>query len=346
VHVARLEQRGAAVRSLELGALWSNHVKSPDERNAFISSLETRFAKLSSVAFGVPPWSSMHIKLERVAKLTLHIPRDYTFSTKESGCSFHCPALTSFELKGVSDISFVTDTLFNALSACPTITDVSLSTNGDIAPRASATMVFPHVLRLTLRLLPDPWTARVITKLHHFVDPFPNLKHLEIIDESDATVRGSLVDTLGQLPTSLETIRLVGLVESRHAGLARWNFPLLSSMELISCRIGSVLQEFVAPRLEFLSLMGSIIDDGTLHQMLSSSEKGSLTHLWLSQSNVASIPSLEACPALHFIALDGCTITRSMAAALVQETQLTRILVSKGADLPPRLGKLKAIYAV
>lgn len=345
-HVVHLVQRDSLVHTLVLGALWSNNAKSPTERNSFISSLEETFPHLRSLSLGVPPWTSMHLQLRRVSKLTLHIPRDYTFSTKESGCSFDCPSLTHFSLEGVSDISFVTDTLFHALSTCPRIVDVSLSTNGDIAPRTVPESQFPNIERLTLRLLPDPWTARVITKLHHFVDPFPLLRHLEITDESTATVRGSLVDTLGQLPSSLETIRLVGLVESRHTGLAAWEFPALRSMELISCHIGCSLQGFSAPLLEKLSLFGSIIDDGTLHQMLTSSEKPYMSSLWLSHSNVASLPSFAACPALEFLALDGCTISRSMGAALVQETQLRRIICSKDAHIPPRLAKLKSVKFV
>ncbi len=117
-HVQRLSMRvPSQVVELRLGALWTN-AKATHERDRFISGLETVFVNLRQLSFGVPPWTPLHVQLQRVTHLTLEIPRDYTFSANESGCSFTCPALSHFAMENVSDVSFVTDTLFNVLSTC------------------------------------------------------------------------------------------------------------------------------------------------------------------------------------------------------------------------------------
>lgn len=335
------------VVDLRLGALWTN-AKATHERDRFISNLEHVFVNLRRLSFGVPPWTPLHVQLQRVTHLTLEIPRDYTFSANEAGCAFTCPVLTHFAMENVSDVSFVTDTLFNVLSTCA-VRSIAMSTNGDIAPRIATGLSYPTVEELSLRLLPQPWTSRVMTKMPRLLKPFPRLRYLEIVDDSHQTVRGSLVDMMGHLPHSLERIRLVGLQETRHMGLADWAFPQLQSLEFIACHIGRVLQSFAAPALVSVCLHGSLINSDTVQQLLASSSKPHLRHLDLSESNITALPAGmgEHCPALERIALDGCQMGRALCQSVVQEAQhVPRIVVSKGVHLPARLARLKSIKLV
>ncbi len=188
-----------------------------------------------------------------------------------------------------------------------------------------------------------------MTKMPRLLRPFPRLRFLEIIDDSQQTVRGSLVDMMGHLPHTLERIRLVGLQETRHMGLADWAFPQLRALEFVACHIGRVLQSFSAPELVSIVLHGSLINSDTVQQLLASSSKPHLRHLDLSESNITMLPPRtgEYCPALERIALDGCQMGRALCQSLVLEAQsVSRIVVSKDAHLSARLARFKSIKRV
>lgn len=336
-HVGLLMEHGfaAQVVSLKLGTLWTNAMCT-HERDAFISGLEAQFVNLRELALGVPPWTPLHIKLQRVTRLALDIPRDYTFSANESGCHFECPALTHLTLDNVSDVSFVTDTFFNGLAQCP-LRCVSLSTTGDISPRVPSTELYPDVEKLSIRLLANPWTSRVVTKLAMLVATFPRLRSLDIVDESRDAVRGSIVDAIGQLPPTLERLRIVGLSEGRHSGHCEWIFPALRTLELRSCQIGHMLPSFFAPSLQSICLEGSVIAEEAVHHLLASTPKPQLQALYLSNSNVTSLPAELACccPMLAVVALDGCSVGARLATDLAQTPQIKRIVLSAASALLP-----------